>query len=235
LNPLRPHLHFQSRMDKFRFQLGIRPVFRLEDFPGFSQNDLMNLQRYYSTQRIRHLSPEKRVGWLTAESQKVRFEALASVEPLEGMKILDLGCGLGGLYGFLKERGIGVDYTGVDLFPPLIQEARKLNPGIRFETRVLLAQPYPSRNFDYVFLSGVFNVKVRDNWKYMRALLGAALRQCRRALAFNVLNAEADLREPDRFGANPRDLVSFCRRLGPSRVQLLDHYHPLDLTVFLYK
>jgi SAM-dependent methyltransferase len=222
-------------MERVHALLGNRPAFRLEDFPGFSPNDLRNLERYYSIQRIRHLTPEKKVGWLTAESQKVRFEALASVEPLAGMKLLDLGCGLGGFYLFLREKGIGVNYTGVDLFPPLIQEARKANPGVRFETRVLLAQPYPPRSFDFVFLSGVFNVKVRDNWGYMRALLGAAFRSCGRAVAFNVLNAEADLREPDRFGASPRDLVAFCRRLGPSRVHLLDHYHPLDLTVFLYK
>lgn len=78
-------------------------------------------------------------------------------------------------------------------------------------------------------------MRVRDNWQYMRALLGCALRQSRRAVAFNVLNADADLREADRFSARPRELVSFCRRLGTSRVQLLDHYHPLDVTVFLYK
>ncbi len=226
---------FKTPVEKVRAVLGVPTAFRLEDFPGFSPQDLRNLQRYYSTQRARHLSPEKKVGWQTAESQRVRFEAMASVEPLEGMKVLDLGCGLGGFYGFLKEKEIRVDYTGVDLFPPLIAEARKLNPGVRFETRVLLSQPFPPRSFDYLFLSGVFNVRVRDNWKYMRALLGCALKQSRRAVAFNVLNADADLREADRFGARPKDLVSFCRRLSPSRVHLLDHYHPLDLTVFLYK
>lgn len=232
LSPRYPRL---KPIEKIRAILGKETPFRLEDFPGFSPADLRNLQRYYATQRVRHLSPEKKVGWQTAESQKVRFEAMASVESLAGTKVLDLGCGLGGFHKFLGDKGIQVDYTGVDLFPPLISEARKLNPGVRFETRVLLAQPYPPRSFDYVFLSGVFNVKVRDNWQYMRALLGSALRQSRRAVAFNVLNADAGLREADRFSAVPKDLVSFCRRLGPSRVHLLDHYHPLDVTVFLYK
>jgi SAM-dependent methyltransferase len=228
---------FPSRkpVKKVRAVKRTHSLFHVKDFPGFSLNDLKNLERYYSDQRTRHVLPEKRVGWLTAESQKVRFEALASVGPLAGKKVLDIGCGLGGFYGFLKEQGIGVDYWGVDLFPPIIEDARKHHPGVHFESRVLLAQPYPSRSFDNVFLSGVFNVKVRDNWRYMRALLKCALRQSRRAVAFNVLNAEADLREKDRFSAHPKELVSFCRKLGPSRVHLLDHYHPMDITVFLYK
>ncbi len=224
-----------TKIGKVHALLGYPNAFRLEDFPGFSLKDLRNLERYYSTQRTRHRLPEKKVGWQTAESQRVRFEALVSVEPLAGLKILDLGCGLGGFYGFLREREIPIDYTGIDLFPPLVAEARKLNPGIRIVSRVLLAQPFPTRSFDYVFLSGVFNVRVRDNWQYMRALLREALKESRRGVGFNVLNADADLREADRFGANPRELVSFCRRLGPSRVQLMDHYHPLDLTVFLFK
>jgi SAM-dependent methyltransferase len=231
-SPLRPS--FRKPLENILERWGSEGVFHLKDFPGFSPSDLGNLQRYYSTQRARHVAPEKRVGWQSAESQRVRFEAMASVEPLQGMKILDLGCGLGGFYSFLKEREIGLDYWGLDLFPPVIAEAKILNPGAKFKARVLLAQPYPPRSFDYVFLSGVFNVKVRDNWQYMRALLREALRECRRGVAFNVLNSEA-VREPDRFSVQTNELVDFAKRLGPSRVHLLDHYHPSDLTVFLFK
>ncbi len=229
------HTPSRKPMKKILALKGSQPSFQVKDFPGFSRNDLRNLESYYSAQRIRHVLPEKRVGWLTAKSQRVRFEALALVGPLEGKKVLDIGCGLGGFYGFLKKQGIAVDYWGVDLFPPIIEDARIHHPGVQFESRVLLARPYPPRSFDDVFLSGVFNVRVKDNWRYMRALLKCALKQSRRAVAFNVLNAEADLREPDRFSAHPKKLVSFCRKLGPSRVHLLDHYHPMDITVFLYK
>ncbi len=231
-SPLRPSL--RKPLENILERWGSGGLFQLKDFPGFSPRDLCNLQRYYSTQRARHFAPEKRVGWQTAESQRVRFETMASIEPLQGMKILDLGCGLGGFYTFLKERGIKLDYWGVDLFPPVIAEAKSHHPEARFEARVLLSQPYPPRNFDYIFLSGVFNVKVRGNWQYMRALLRETLRECRRGVAFNVLNSES-VREPDRFSVNPKELVAFSRRLGPSRMLLLDHYHPSDLTVFLFK
>jgi SAM-dependent methyltransferase len=175
------------------------------------------------------------VGWQTAGSQRVRFEALTQVGPLKGSKVLDVGCGLGGFWGYLKEENIPVDYTGIDLFPNAIREAKQLYPEAKFEVRRLLTRPFPVRSFDYSFLSGVFNVKVRDNWEYMRALLGSVLKQTKKAVAFNALNTEAGIRESNRFTVMPRELAAFGRRLGASRVHLMDHYHHLDLTLFLYK
>jgi hypothetical protein len=128
-----------------------------------------------------------------------------------------------------------VDYTGVDLFPNVIREARLSHPDVRFETRNILRRPYRAEVFDYSFLSGVFNVKIRDNWKYMRSLLTGALKQTRRAVAFNVLNTESGLMEKDRFTVDPRKLVVFGKSLGVSKSHLIDHYHHLDLTLFLYK
>ena len=163
------------------------------------------------------------------------FEALAGVGQLDGAKVLDVGCGLGAFWGFLKRGKIKAHYTGIDLFPNVIEEARKLYPEAAFENRVLTARPFRPGAFDYAFLSGVFNVKVRDNWKYMRAILSSVLRQTRKAVAFNVLSADAGIKEADRFTADPKQLVALGRKLGVSRVHLLDHYHHLDLTLYLYK
>ncbi len=213
----------------------LRPYFHLKDFPGFSARDLLGLESYYHSQLEGHEAPEKRVGWNTAHSQRVRFEALASVGPMRGARILDIGCGLGSFWGYLRDKGAGVDYTGVDLFPNVIREARRLYPDAKFEARRILSRPYRAGSFDYCFLSGVFNVKVKDNWRYMRAVLAAALKASRKAVAFNVLNAEAGIQEKDRFAARPKELAAFGKSLGASRVHLMDHYHYLDLTLFLYK
>ena len=208
---------------------------RLQDFPGFQLRDLKALENYYSTQMKAQRSPAKRVGWKSAQSQRVRFENLVKVGPLARTKILDVGCGLGAFRGFLREEGIPVDYTGVDLFPEMIEEAKRLNPGTRFETRVLTSRPFGRGRFDYAFLSGVFNIRIHDNWKFMGAVLKNILRQTKKAVAFNALNRESGLKEPNRFMVTPRELVAFGRKLGVTRTHLLDHYHHLDLTLFLYK
>lgn len=208
--------------------------FRLKDFPGFSRADLTRLEDYYRAQLEGHAAPERRVGWNSAHSQLVRFEALASVGDLRGKKVLDVGCGLGAFWGFLQKRRIKADYTGVDLFPNVIEEAKRHHPGARFEARVLMADPFPAGSFDHAFLSGVFNVRVKDNGAYMRALLRCVMKQTRKAVAFNVLNADAGIKEEDRFTVHAGDLVALGKKLGCSKVRLLDHYHPMDLTIFLY-
>jgi len=209
--------------------------FTLKDFPGFSAKDLKDLERYYAEQLHGHEAPERRVGWKTAESQRVRFEALTRVAPLKHSKVLDVGCGLGAFSGYLKDQEIPVKYTGVDLFPGVISEAKKIYPDARFEARPILRRPFPARTFDYSFLSGVFNVRVKDNWKYMEALLACVLKQTKKAVAVNVLNAESGLKESDRFMVTPKELVRFGRSLKVKRTYLMDHYHHMDLTLFLYK
>ena len=208
---------------------------RLKDFPGFSLEDLKGLKNYYQTQLNRHSSPEKRVGWKTAASQKIRFEVLARVGSLKEAKILDVGCGLGAFWGYLQEKGIKARYTGIDLFPEMVLGARTLYPDAYFETRSILASPYPSRSFDYSFLSGVFNVKVQDNWAYMKAVLQQALRSSRKAVAFNVLSSESGLRESNRFMVTPREIIKLGKELGARRIRKVNLYHPHDLTLFLYR
>jgi SAM-dependent methyltransferase len=45
--------------------------------------------------------------------------------------VLDVGCGPGIVTGFLS--GLGVDASGVDLSPRMVEHARRLHPGVRFE------------------------------------------------------------------------------------------------------
>ena len=54
-----------------------------------------------------------------------RFAAL-----VKGGKVYDIGCGPGHVSGYLAERG--VDVTGADLSPAMIEQARQLNPGLNF-------------------------------------------------------------------------------------------------------
>lgn len=55
----------------------------------------------------------------------------------EGGVACDLGCGPGHVAGYLAERGVKM--IGVDLSPEMIEQARRLNPGILFEQGNMLA------------------------------------------------------------------------------------------------
>jgi ubiquinone/menaquinone biosynthesis C-methylase UbiE len=53
--------------------------------------------------------------------------------------VCDLGCGPGQIASYLHERGVTV--CGVDLSPGMIEQARRLNPGIEFVQGNMLALP----------------------------------------------------------------------------------------------
>jgi len=63
------------------------------------------------------------LGWESAEAQKYRFDAFIKNINLEGLSILDVGCGLGNLLEHLTEENISVKYTGVDILPGMIAHA----------------------------------------------------------------------------------------------------------------
>ena len=53
------------------------------------------------------------LGWQSRHTQYRRFAVLAEVGDLAHTRVLDVGCGLGDLYGYLCTQSIPVTYTGM--------------------------------------------------------------------------------------------------------------------------
>ena len=70
--------------------------------------------------------------------------------------ILDFGCGIADLYPYIKDRGLNVEYTGIDIMPLFIKMAKdRYGDEIKIlNTNVL----YFLEKFDWVFASGVFSI-----------------------------------------------------------------------------
>ena len=66
-------------------------------------------------------------------------------------KVLDIGCGCGRTGLFLKRMGHAV--TGIDIVPEMIEEARKLVPGVEFNVMNACALEFENESFDYVLFS----------------------------------------------------------------------------------
>ena len=77
--------------------------------------------------------------------------ALESVVPsLAGVRILDVGCGSGGLARLLAEEGAEV--TGIDPNLEALTAARTLAPAARFEEASAEALPFEDAAFDVVLV-----------------------------------------------------------------------------------
>lgn len=188
--------------------------------------------RLYAARLAEHgLSPQT-LDWGSAESQRLRFAVLAEVAPLDGARVLDVGCGLGDFLGWLRERGMRVDYVGIDVTPALVEAARARFPDARFECASVLDGPLPEADFG--FASGLFAHRRVAPLAFLKETVGALFASCRRAVSFNSLSAWAPQTVAGEFHADPARVLSFCRRLTPW-VTLRHDYHPRDFTVYLYR
>ena len=88
------------------------------------------------------------VGW-TAAGQRLRYECILSLLPLQGNSILDFGCGKGDFYGFIGQKGIEAEYTGIDINKRLIEVAAGNYPEGKFLALDIDSEEL-TETFDYI-------------------------------------------------------------------------------------
>jgi len=94
----------------------------------------------FETKLMLHGDRPEAVGW-TETGQRSRFEAMLDVGDVSNSSILDFGCGKGDFYGFLREKGIPVTYTGIDINGKLIDVAKSKYPDINLLLITLIVNP----------------------------------------------------------------------------------------------
>lgn len=167
--------------------------------------------------------------------QDLRFEALTRRIREDGFSILDYGCGLAHLRDYLAQRFARFDYTGVDVVPEFVAACRAKYPGSRFIEAGAAA--LPSESFDYVVLSGVFNIRyLPDPTRHQEMVfetLAALWRRVRRSLAVNFMTDRVDFRQEGAYHQDIPALLAFAReRLSP-RFVLDQAYMPYEYTLTL--
>lgn len=106
------------------------------------------------------------------KTRKVLWDDFSIFEPYvkEGARVLDIGCGNGRFYRFLKDRG--VDYIGIDQNEYLIRQARERYPGASFvQGDILQLEKIPEiagKTFDAVFcISLLSNIPSSEYRRYV--------------------------------------------------------------------
>jgi SAM-dependent methyltransferase len=189
---------------------------------------------YFSRTLLMHGDRPEAVRW-SGPGQMLHYECLLDIDKsIEGKKVLDYGCGKGDFFRFLKQKNIRVDYTGCDINGKLISLAAGKYPEATF--RVLdIEQDELNEEYDYIFLCGVFNLKVQGVQATVRNTLQKLFQRCRRGLALNGLSSHTPHKHFELNYISPEDLISFTvMNLSPSCVVRKDRI-PYDFTLFIYR
>ena len=196
-------------------------------------NDFASLISLYTERMQKYGVCQEALGWLKNRAN-LRFEILCSLWNLNHASILDVGCGFGDFYGFLRKRGVeGFSYLGVDINPALIDVAASLYPDARFEV-ANIAEAHLPESFDYGFASGLFNDKLDDNAAFVRQSLDMLHARCRRGFAANFLSDRVDYFPEHTNHANPAVILDICYHYS-NNIVLRNDYMPYEFTVFVNK
>ena len=179
---------------------------------------------------------DPRVVWNSRESQESRFAVLMEVGDFRGATVLDVGCGLGDLCGYLRRRNHAPrQYHGCDINPNMIEAAREKFSEAIFEVRDLIENPYPTGSFDYVVESGIFNIVIPDWEDVTYATLRRMFQACRRAVAVNFLSRLSGNANPAARYSLPSEILAFVESELSTRFVLRHDYRANDFTIFIYK
>ena len=193
-----------------------------------------HITKYYSSLVEEYGMNPQALNWGSRQSQELRFSILTQIGNLEGANILDVGCGMADLLGYLQQSTTSVHYTGYDLTSEMIENALHRFPESQLEVRNLLEEPPPELSFDYVFASGIFYLRQVEPMVYLESMVCRMFSICRRGVAFNTLSTLASQYNPNEFYADPAEVLTMCLKLT-NRLVVRHDYLEHDFTVYLYK
>lgn len=193
-----------------------------------------------------HGDSPKALDW-SNEGQKDRFRVLRELGIKTTSTILDVGCGLGHFYDYMKmSHGVvwGA-YHGIDASARLVETARarlaKHASVVTFEVRDALdSRMLPPAQ--YVVSSGMLNVAQeapshQSNfraWLRMQTLIRKCFEASQVACAINMLSIEAPMKRIDRVYYIPARVAYLAATLT-KRFMIRHDYRDNDFTLYLYK
>lgn len=169
----------------------------------------------------------------TEERRAVRFHVLSEVGISSGDTVLDLGCGFGDFAGFLAGRGIEASYTGYDINPKLIEEARRKYPGRTFEVRDVLEESFP--RFDYIVSTSCFNLCMLegDNYQFVERILAKCYEHADKGVSIDFLTRYVDFPSAEGFHYEPERIFAMSKKLT-KRVVLRHDYPLFEFNIYMY-
>ena len=193
-----------------------------------TESDRSRIRKYYTDLVGKYGDDPRACDYGREKSQATKFEILSG--PIQsGHSILDVGCGYAAFADYLKSEGFDVSYTGIDICPEMIEQARLRNP----ELDLHVSDPFEiAGKWDVVTANGIFYLLKESPWASMQNLIKRMFHLSEQVCIFNSLSTWSPRSYEDEYQADPNKVVEFCSSLTTNVV--LDHsYMPHDFCITL--
>jgi SAM-dependent methyltransferase len=172
------------------------------------------------------------LGW-TKGKQDIRFNALIQIAEIRDTSILDVGCGFGDLYGFLKRKKISCDYTGIDINKNLITIGKEKYPEAHLICAEFENDPF-NQEYDWIVSSGMFNHRIKNNMQFIKNSVKKMFKMSKKGVAIDFISSYVNFKYEEVYYSNPEAIFRFCKSLS-RRVSLKHDYLPFEFCVYIYR
>jgi SAM-dependent methyltransferase len=196
--------------------------------------DLSGTRRRYAERYATYGYDPRTLGWNKGR-QRVRFAAATEgLRPEDCGSVLDVGCGFGDLYAFLRADGWQGKYLGLDIVPELLQEARnRFGDGADF-AELDLTRERPEGSWDLAVALGIFNHSLGPHHiDFVNAMLEAMWESTTRVVVLDFLSTSAEQRRKDLFYADPAKIYGLASRFS-RRVAIHHAYMPFEFQIKIW-
>ena len=175
--------------------------------------------------------------WGNRQVQQLRFDVLLSCGVKSGDTVLDVGSGFADLYPYMCDKGLEVDYTGIDLSPDMVEKSKQKYPHLCFFNGDLFDFNPRQESYDWVLLSGALNEPLQDDGEYLGRMLPRLYSCCRQGLAFNLLNADFAWQPKDAYTLQSYQSDDVMKALGllSRHTALRSDYLAQDVSYFVWR
>jgi len=204
-----------------------------------------SLKEHYTKTFAQYGATPKGVDWgVEASDLNLRYDNMLAVinretsKPGPLIRLLDVGCGYGGLKRYADEHRYRMDYVGVDVCRAMISEARLLHPDSEFYSEDFFAFN-PARKFDYVVCNGILTQKLEASVMQMdlfaQQLIKKMFGLAEVGVAFNVMTTHVNYMAPNLYYRNPVELMGWCFSEITPHLKLNHAYRLFEYTMYLYR
>ena len=199
------------------------------------------IRKHYQQLFKSHGVSEKSVQYADRQTHWARFAYISQFIDKEH-SILDLGCGLGHFYEFMKKNNFRGNYCGADIVSEFISNCKERFKEDKKASFILLKEDdMLSRDFDFIIVSGVFNNKRNNNKVFMLETIREMFKACKVGVAINAMSTYVDYKEKHLYYFKPEKLFNFAKKeLGGHPI--LNHNYklhsdgfPHDYTLTIFK
>ena len=202
----------------------------------------MEIISHYENCLSKHKTGAKAVDWKNEDSANTRYEVMLGLIPSskEPVRILDFGCGLGGLKTYIDKHKLNhIEYEGLEISKAYAKAARKNHPGVKIHCLDILKDKAKLSNYDYIVLNGIFtrreNMSETQMLEYLRRVTEKLFPYARHGIAFNVMSQNVDWKSNELFHPSNNELVSVISKSLSPHFVLRNDYGLYETTCYVYQ